>query len=171
VRRIEPGSVVLSDPGSSFRVMAVAPVYVVGDYKVWNAKTSDNRTEERLADVNLFFDSAADDADRIAVLAREDVDYLLLDVEDARWLTAEPTRAAAWLDALQRSLDAVPGMQDYDGGSVARLIRRNPDAFELVAVDPRARTAALPQTEPGADTDACHSYGLWRVRATTKAGS
>jgi hypothetical protein len=79
-------SIVLSDPSTSFRAMALAPVYVVGDYKVWNSPTRNNRVVERLAAVNRFFDSSASDVDRLKVLNDRDVDYLLIDLDDARWL-------------------------------------------------------------------------------------
>jgi hypothetical protein len=155
------GSVVLSDPVASFRAMAVAPVYVVGDYKVWNAATSDNRAEERLASINRFFDSSLEDEERIAEL---EADYLLLDVGDGRWLHPDtpegrgvPTLERAW-----SALDRFTDVQAYDGGGAVRLIGRSGSRFDEITVDPRSLEAGIP--ERNVDVDApCNSYGLWRI--------
>jgi hypothetical protein len=161
---VPAGSVVLSDPVASFRAMAVAPVYVVGDYKVWNAATSDNRAEERLASINRFFDSSQADEERLRILLDQQVDYVLLDLQDGRWLDAEH-RDSPSVNALERAwsgLDSFADVQAYDGGSTARLMGRFGDAFEQVAVDDRASESAIP--ERNVDVDApCNSYGLWKV--------
>jgi hypothetical protein len=161
---VADGSVVLSDPIASFRVMALAPVYVVGDYKVWNAATSDNRAEERLASVNRFFDSSATDEDRMAVLEEQGVDYLLVDLLDGRWLDEEWANSSATqtLDRAWRGLDRFADVQTYDGGGIARLVQRNADRFELLASDERGREAALPEPTPDVEQP-CQSYALWRV--------
>lgn len=167
LRRVPAGSIVLSDPLSSFRALALAPVYVVGDYKVWNAATSDNRTEQRLALVNRFFDSSLDDEQRLQVLDEQDVDYLLVDLADARWLDVADgsadspladEHARAW-----RVLDWFADVQAYDGGMTARLVSNHPERFELVELDERGRRAALPRPEPHI-APPCNSYALWRVR-------
>jgi hypothetical protein len=164
LQEVDPGSVVLSDPVASFRAMALAPVYVVGDYKVWNAATSDNRAEERLASVNRFFDSSASDAERMAVLDEQGVDYLLVDLQDSRWLDPRwaDERATELLDRGWRGLDSFADVQTYDGGGVARLVRRNDDSFALLASDERGREAALPEPTPDVEQP-CQSYALWRV--------
>lgn len=162
-----PGSsVVLSDPVASFRVMALAPVYVVGDYKVWNAATSDNRAEERLASVNRFFDSSLDDDDRMVVLDDQHVDYLLVDLKDGRWIDERwaTDLATMRLDRAWRGLDSFADVQTYDGGGIARLVQRHPDRFDLIAVDERGREAALPEPTPDVEQP-CQSYALWKVRA------
>ncbi len=164
LRELKPGTVVLSDPVSSFRVMALAPVYVVGDYKVWNAATSDNRAEERLADVNRFFDTSRSDAERLQVLRDQGVDYLLVDLQDSRWLDPrwadEPATKA--VDRAWRGLDSFADVQTYDGGSAARLVQRNPAPFELLASDERGEDAAKPDPTPDVDQP-CQSYALWKV--------
>jgi hypothetical protein len=161
---VADGSVVLSDPIASFRVMALAPVYVVGDYKVWNAATSDNRAEERLASVNRFFDSSVDDDARLAVLDEQGVDYLLVDLLDGRWLDEGwvDTSATQTLDQAWRGLDRFADVQTYDGGGIARLVQRNSDRFELLASDERGRQAALPEPTPDVEQP-CQSYALWKV--------
>lgn len=172
LQEVEAGSLVLSDPIASFRAMALAPVYVVGDYKVWNAATSDNRAEERLASVNRFFDSSVDDEERLAILEEQGVEYLLVDVQDSRWLDErwadEP--ATRTLDRAWGELDRFADVQAYDGGGIARLVQRNPERFELLASDERGRTAEMPPPTPDVETP-CQSYALWRVRTTRGGGS
>jgi hypothetical protein len=161
---VPDGSVVLSDPVASFRAMAIAPVYVVGDYKVWNAATSDNRAEERLASINRFFDSSLLDQERFAILQDQGVDYVLLDLQDGRWLDAEH-RDSPSTNAIERAwagLDSFADVQAYDGGNTARLLGRAGDAFEQVAVDDRADESAIPERTPDVDAP-CNSYALWRV--------
>jgi hypothetical protein len=161
---VPAGSVVLSDPVASFRAMAIAPVYVVGDYKVWNAATSDNRAEERLASINRFFDSSLGDAERLEIIDEQGVDYVLLDVQDGRWLDAEH-RDSPSVNVLERAwsgIDSFADVQAYDGGNTVRLMGRSDDAFEEVARDERADESAIP--EPNVDVDApCNSYALWKV--------
>ncbi|MCW2921744.1 MAG: hypothetical protein JWL76_1618 [Thermoleophilia bacterium] len=161
LQNVPAGSVVLSDPVASFRAMAVAPVYVVGDYKVWNTATSDNRAEERLANINRFFDASQSDGERMAAVQDQHVDYLLMDVGDGRWLD-EPTSKTRSLEAAWASLDSFADVQAYDGGGVARLLRRNEEAFTQLAVDDRADEAAIPEATPDEDAP-CNSYGLWSV--------
>jgi hypothetical protein len=164
LQQVPEGSVVLSDPVASFRAMAVAPVYVVGDYKVWNAATSDNRAEERLASINRFFDSSLEDDERIALLVKQGVEYMLVDLGDGRWLhpDALEQRGTPQLEQAWSSLDRFADIQAYDGGGIARLIQRNPGWFAEKAVDERSLDASIP--ERNVDVDApCNSYGLWRI--------
>ena len=140
--------------------MAIAPVYVVGDYKVWNAATSDNRAEERLASINRFFDSSLKDQDRLEILERQGVDYLLVDLQDGRWLDAGDTTT---LDRWSSALDSFADVQAYAGSQVASLIRRRPEGLDLVALDHRAEESAIPERNPDVDAP-CNSYGLWEVR-------
>jgi hypothetical protein len=164
LQRVPARSQVLSDPVASFRAMALAPVYVVGDYKVWTAATSDNRAEERLARVNKFFDTSLTDEQRLQQLDDAKVDYLLVDLQDGRWLDGKYQDAASTdtLVNLQSTLDRFADVQDYDGGATARLIDRHPERFQKIAVDMRADVAAIP--EATVDDDApCNSYGLWKV--------
>jgi hypothetical protein len=151
--------------------MAVAPVYVVGDYKVWNAATSDNRAEERLAGINRFFDSSLEDSERLSMLAEQGVDYLLVDLGDGRWLDADlDAPSTGLLEGAWRGLDRFADVQAYDGGGIARLIQRHESTFEQVAVDERARESAIP--ERNVDVDApCNSYGLWRVDARSSSAT
>ncbi|MCB0877926.1 MAG: hypothetical protein KDC46_02970 [Thermoleophilia bacterium] len=162
--QVPNGSVVLSDPVSSFRVMALAPVYVVGDYKVWNAATSDNRAEERLADVNRFFDSSVSDERRLQVLADQGVDYLLVDLQDSRWLDPKwaDESTTKLLDRAWRGLDSFADVQTYDGGGAARLVQRNAESFDLLASDDRGEIAAKPEPTPDVEQP-CQSYALWKV--------
>ncbi len=155
-------SVVLSDPVTSFRAMAIAPVYVVGDYKVWNSPTGENRVKERLASINGFFDSSLSDAERMRLLDDRGVDYLLVNVGDGRWLD-EPNPHASDLEAAWSGLDSFADVQAYDGGGIARLLRRNEEAFTQLAVDPRADEAAIPARNVDVNAP-CNSYGLWKVR-------
>lgn len=161
---VPAGSLVLSDPIASFRAMALAPVYVVGDYKVWNAATSDNRAEERLASVNRFFDASLEDEERLAILSEQGVDYLLVDVQDSRWLDERwaDEHATQVLDRAWHELDRFADVQAYDGGGVARLVQRNPARFELLASDERGETAEQPPATPDVEPP-CQSYALWRV--------
>ncbi len=161
LQKVPATSVVLSDPITSFRAMAVAPVYVVGDYKVWNSPTGENRVEERLASINGFFDSSLSDAERMQLLEDRGVDYLLVDVGDGRWLD-EPTKHTAALERGWAALDSFADVQAYDGGGIARLLRRNEGRFTQLAVDDRADEAAIPERNPDVDAP-CNSYGLWRV--------
>jgi hypothetical protein len=149
---------------SSFNAMALAPVYVVGDYKVWNAATSDNRAEERLADVNRFFDSSRTDAERLQVLEDQHVDYLLVKLQDSRWLDPawRLTPATTALDRAWAGLDSFADVQAYDGGGVARLVQRNGATFELLASDERGDDAAKPAPTPDVEQD-CQSFALWKV--------
>jgi hypothetical protein len=164
LQQVKPGSVVLSDPVASFRAMAIAPVYVVGDYKVWNAATSDNRAEERLASINRFFDSSLSDQERLGSLYQHQADYLLVDLGDGRWLDADlGSTATKSLEHAWAGLDSFADVQAYDGGGIARLIRRNKKFFDEIAVDDRANEAAIP--ERNVDVDApCNSYGLWKMQ-------
>ncbi|MCW2956206.1 MAG: hypothetical protein JWO69_1075 [Thermoleophilia bacterium] len=163
LRAVPPGSVVLSDPGASFQAMAIAPVYIVGDYKIWNAATSDNRTVERLRLVNQFFDTSASDAERLEVLRAQGVDYLLVDVQDGRWLEAEPdTPAELDLVRANRAFDRFADVQNYDGGSIARLVRANREHFVPVQADLRGRRAAMPARRTG-DEVPCNTFVLWKV--------
>jgi hypothetical protein len=168
LQKVKPGSVVLSDPVASFRAMALAPVYVVGDYKVWTAATSDNRAEERLASINRFFDSSLRDETRMSLIGKQAVDYLLVDLQDGRWL--HPTDNPATTGALEHAwagLDRFADVQAYDGGGIARLIRRNPTLFDWIAVDHRAYDSAIP--ERNVDVDApCNSYGLFAIAHDTR---
>jgi hypothetical protein len=164
LRTLPAGTIVLSDPVTSFRAMALAPVYDVGDYKVWNADQGDNRTIERLSAVNRFFDSSRSDAERLHMLQTEHVDYLLLNVQDGRWLTRSGHDDAATdaLLGLQSRLDRFADFQNYDGSTIVHLMQRNPTWFQRVALDHRAYRAALPQATPD-DTSTCNSFGLWKV--------
>ncbi|MEO6866901.1 MAG: DUF6541 family protein [Gaiellales bacterium] len=163
LQRVKPGSTVLSDPIASFRVMALAPVYVVGDYKVWNGSDRE-AIIKRLARVNRFFDSSLTDEQRLAQLDEADVDYLLVYLDDGRWLDPKVagSKTTATLDAAWSRLDRFSDIQTYDGGSAARLILRHPDRFERLAVDDRARDYALQPRDPN-EKPACNAYGLWRV--------
>lgn len=172
LQQVPAGSLVLSDPVASFRAMALAPVYVVGDYKVWNAATSDNRAEERLASVNRFFDASLEDEERLAMLDEQGVDFLLVDVQDARWLDEHwaSRRATRALARAWAALDRFADVQAYDGGGIARLVQRNEDRFELLASDERGRTAEHPPPTPDVDMP-CQSYALWRVRQEQVGGA
>ena len=143
--------------------MALAPVYVVGDYKVWNGADR-SEVRRRLASVNRFFDSSVSDADRIATLASEDVEHLVLHTDDGRWIGADAgsastdtTIARAW-----SALDSFADVQAYDGGGASRLIARHPDVFERVAFDERANLSAQPPQYTDDAVD-CNAYGIWRV--------
>ncbi|MCW2928076.1 MAG: hypothetical protein JWM86_2044 [Thermoleophilia bacterium] len=163
LRELPAGSMVLSDPAASFRAMALAPVYVVGDYKVWNG-TDQADIKRRLSSVNRFHDDSLTDDARLDELAGEDVDYLLVDVGDGRWLEAEyqDDRSTQLLESAWARLDRFADIQAYDGAGVARLIMRNPERFRRLAVDRRATDSAFPPVKPG-DVVPCNSYGLWKV--------
>jgi hypothetical protein len=163
--KVTPGTLVLSDPATSFKAMSLAPVYVVGDYKVWNSPTKDNRTVERLAQVNQFFDTSLSDQDRLKILADRKVRYILVDLKDGRWLRTDPPMsdtATIIVDRVNRSLDKFADFQAYDGRAIADLINAHPDVFARVAVDRRSTTSALPII-PGQFQPPCNSFGLWKV--------
>jgi len=165
MRKMPDSSVLLSDPGTSFRAMAVAPIYVVGDYKVWNSNTADNDVDTRLSNVNRFFDSSAADSDRLAVLKQQNVDYVLASVEDQRWLDPAYAQRAtsSRVDLIHRAVDSFADVQAYDGSSVAKLAERHSDRFERVAYDTRAARSAIPRRRVG-EIISCNTYVLWKVR-------
>ena len=160
--QLPAGSIIMSDPSTSFRVMALAPVYVVGDYKVWNG-TNQAQISKRLAAVNGFFDASRADEDRIELLRQQDVDYLVLDTGDARWLDDPRAQGSLeTLDAAWHSLDSFADIQSYDGERIDRLIVRHPETFRRIALDDRADEAALPAADP-AESVPCQSYGVWKI--------
>ncbi|MCW2950676.1 MAG: hypothetical protein JWN41_1689, partial [Thermoleophilia bacterium] len=167
IERLPKGAVVLSDPSASFQVMALAPVYVVGDYKVWNAPTKNNRVVERLASVNRFFDTSASTAERLAVLRQRNVSYLLIDIDDVRWLdhyaSGTPTTSDRALSRARRVFDSFADLQQYNGGGIAPLIAANPAVFHKVVVDPRGRKSTIPPRDRDSPEVPCNSFGLWKV--------
>ncbi|MBC7460033.1 MAG: hypothetical protein H7287_01590 [Thermoleophilia bacterium] len=167
VERLPAQSIVLSDPALSFQAMALAPVYVVGDYKVWNSPTKNNKVVERLASVNRFFDTSAPTAARLQVLSQRKVDYLLLNTDDTRWFdhyrTGKVTKSDEVLERARRVIDSFSDMQGYSGGAVAELIAENPEIFTQVALDPRGRRSKIPPRDRDAPEVPCNSYGLWKV--------
>ncbi|MCW2921746.1 MAG: hypothetical protein JWL76_1620 [Thermoleophilia bacterium] len=57
LRDLPPGDVLLTDPVTAYGAQALAPMRVVGDYKVWNGSTDTNRIERRLQLLRATFDS------------------------------------------------------------------------------------------------------------------
>lgn len=140
LRSMPPGTTLLSDPMTSLDAMALAPVYVVGDYKVWNAETTDNRTRERLRQVNMFFDAGVDDASRLAILDVANVDYVLINP-----VVVEVPDVDEVLE------------QGYDGENAARLLESTDAA--VGSADRRFTLVAA-----GDRTDPCAKLQLYRVR-------
>jgi hypothetical protein len=143
ISSIPAGRVVLSDPLSSYRVMALGSVYVVADFKVWTAATPENKTVERLVLVDRFFDPSASDEERLNVI----------DVSGAQYVLIEHPRPGHQRRPMSES------ETDYDSRLVESLIARNPDRFELVASD---RDSEPPRNAQAYGL-ACTGYSLWRV--------
>jgi hypothetical protein len=77
-RALKPGSVVLADPLTSYRVMAIAPVYVVSSVPGHTANTVKNRIAERFADVQTYYAKRTSDARRAAIRTTDHVDAVLV---------------------------------------------------------------------------------------------
>lgn len=79
LREIPPGEVLLADPVTAYAAQALAPVYVVGDFKTWNGSTDSERIDQRIKLINATFQ--AQHAQRAGFgLARLSIDF------DAKWL-------------------------------------------------------------------------------------
>ncbi len=57
LRELPPGEVLLTDPVTAYGAQALAPMHVVGDFKVWNGSTDSDRVARRLQLLRATFDS------------------------------------------------------------------------------------------------------------------
>ncbi len=87
LRKLPPGSTVLSDPRSRnpYIAMAIAPVYVVSSVPRHTALTPENRVTERFRTAMSFFDRYMTYAERRQLLLDEQVDAVVLHPLAARW--------------------------------------------------------------------------------------
>lgn len=79
LRRIPAGDVLLADPVTAYGAQALAPAYIVGDFKVWNGSTNTARIEERLKLIDKTFQTSSTQRAGIG-LARLSIDH------DATWV-------------------------------------------------------------------------------------
>jgi len=79
---LKPGSIVLADLDSSYRLSAVAPVYVVGSVPGHIADTLRNRRAERAAVADSFFHAKLGERAMLKLLDDEHVDYLVASTAD-----------------------------------------------------------------------------------------
>jgi hypothetical protein len=81
LRDLPSGGVLLTDPVTAYGAQALAPMRVVGDYKVWNGSTDSDRIERRLQLLRATFDSKVTEraGAGLARLAKDfDAQYLLV---------------------------------------------------------------------------------------------
>ena len=71
-------AVVLADEQDSYVLPAIAPVYVVGDYKWWLERSEDTDTVERLEDVRTLLDPDTPGKEWGHLLERRHVDVMVL---------------------------------------------------------------------------------------------
>jgi hypothetical protein len=145
LRVLPPGDVLLADPVTAYAAQALAPVYVVGDFKTWNGSTDSAEIDTRINLLGLAFQ----EPDRGAVkqgLAG------LVGVHDARWL-------------LVATGEVVPPigspLDPYD----ARGLRELLDSGELDATLVASGPGRLPATAEDEDRAAC-DLQLWRLDGT-----
>lgn len=81
VRQLDAGSVVLADPATSYRLMAVAPVYVVSSVPGHTANTVDNRIAERYALNARLLAPRTPDATRMRLLSDQRVSAIVTPTE------------------------------------------------------------------------------------------
>ncbi len=79
LRAIPAGDVLLADPVTAYGAQALAPAYVVGDFKVWNGVTDEARIERRISLLDHTFQTSRAQVAGYG-LARLSKDY------DARWV-------------------------------------------------------------------------------------
>lgn len=149
LRELPPGDVLLADPVTAYAAQALAPVYVVGDFKTWNGSTDSAEIDTRINLLGLAFQ----EPDRGAVkqgLAG------LVGVHDARWL-------------LIATGEVVPPigspLDPYD----ARGLRELLDSGELDATLVASGPGRLPATAEDEDRAAC-DLQLWRLDGTDGLG-
>lgn len=58
LRAIPAGDVLLADPVTAYGAQALAPVYVVGDFKTWNGSTDSERVEQRIQLLDKTFQTS-----------------------------------------------------------------------------------------------------------------
>jgi hypothetical protein len=77
ITHIPPGSVIIGRSLIVYKAMALAPAYAVAqDHHI--ARTRANRVNQRLAILDRFLDPATSDAERLGILRRQHVTWLLL---------------------------------------------------------------------------------------------
>lgn len=70
------GTVLLAPPRVSYDAMAIAPIYVVADFKTWQADTPRNDTGGRLARLERFYADGTDDDWRLSFLEQNGAEAL-----------------------------------------------------------------------------------------------
>jgi uncharacterized membrane protein len=78
LKDLEPGTVLLGHQETAYRAAALAPVYVAAGPGAHVAHTVGNRLKERVDDVTAFFRPETTQAERLGLLEKYDVDWLLI---------------------------------------------------------------------------------------------
>jgi hypothetical protein len=85
LRRLPAGEVLLADPVTGYGAQALAPSWIIGDFKVWNGSTDSARINRRIKDLDELFDSgnpAVAGAALTRLRARFDTHWLLVSTGD-----------------------------------------------------------------------------------------
>ena len=141
-RQVEPGSVVYSDPETSYRLAAAAPVYIAVAPPGHVADTAENRPYERARDARRFL--ATGD---LSIPEAYGAEYLVVDRR--RQLRPVRPRAALHGPALRALPDAVRlGLGSAPASAARRLDREHVVLLEI-GRDERRELVAVPERSAG----------------------
>jgi hypothetical protein len=142
LRELPPGDVLLADPVTAYAAQALAPEYVVGDFKTWNGSTDPERVKERIDLIGLTFQ--AQDRE----IAQRGLEGLMRDY-DASWLLVAGGEV---VPPIGSELDP------YDARGVRELLASGDIDAALVASGP----GRLPSNVEDEERAAC-DLQLWRL--------
>lgn len=142
LRSLPAGEVLLADPVTAYGAQALAPTYIVGDYKVWNGSTDQRRIEHRMRLLDQTFQS---DDPREAQMGVD----ALVDEFQARWILVA---AGEVVPPIGSDLNA------YDAEAVRRLLNQGVLHATLVSQG-RGRETQATSDE---DRAAC-DLQLWKL--------
>ncbi len=108
-----PGETLMAPPVASYRMMAVAPVYVVSSDPLSTANVPANRIEERFATVQRFYAADAPDDERFRILAETGTDLVYVDHR----------RHGGLLEFIERNDGSFELVAGDAGSSVHRVVR------------------------------------------------
>jgi hypothetical protein len=142
LRGLRSGDVLLADPVTAYGAQALAPVYVVGDFKTWNGSTDSDRAQDRIRLLDATFQ--AQRAQRAGFgLARLSSDF------DARWLLVSEGEVQPPVGS---------ELYPWDASGLRDLLESGDIGAELVAEGP----GRLPDTATEEERAEC-DLQLWRL--------
>jgi hypothetical protein len=142
LREIPAGDVLLADPVTAYAAQALAPAYVVGDFKVWNGSTDSERIEQRIRLLDAAFQAQRPQRAGFA-LARLSEDF------DAGWVLVSTGKVDPPIGS---------ELYAYDAIGLRALLESGRIGAELVAQGP----GRLPANATPEERAACNLQ-LWRL--------